>query len=229
MKTYKQIMVGVAAVAAMVGTAQAASYSVGWEVYGMSGASGVGVTYVASTNTAIIPSGSISFPDYTSSYPNSANPNNPLLEVNGDSANITLQKGLFWPTKPVDSDFTFTETIKFWITSGGTGQDTKTYSEEVPVTWKVNPNLVPKPNKNGYDVVSFGNADPITFNLGGVELILTPTSTTFTPVVGKSSAEVWIQADIAIVPEPYQYGLVSMFGLFGLAALDRIRQRRLVG
>jgi len=30
------------------------------------------------------------------------------------------------------------------------------------------------------------------------------------------------------VPEPYQYGLVSLIGLFGLAAADRIRQRKLM-
>lgn len=216
MKTYKQVTVGFAAVAAMVGSAQAAVFTLNWTIDAKVVpvfTSGAITTMDQSTvlNKTTI-GGSYTFKQFVTdsgSYD--------LLPPDSDGVTLNLQKFNFSPLAIGSAYGDFTENIKFWISNPAIS------SQSLKQTY----NIVPKGKLDTLDI-NLSSSETHKFIDGGWTIeVSSLRSTVQSTKHGGSSGD--ISAFVTVVPEPYQYGLVSMFGLFGLAAFDRIRQRKLVG
>lgn len=200
MKTYKQVMVGLAAVAAMVGSAQAASVTFNWITSGVS----------LPINTT---QGDVQIKPGTGSV---------TFDADGSKKSFTIQPYSFkvQNNPGADDTKTYTETITAWLSGDALPYKTESYGAKFTVT---------KDSTDKTVEIVFLKGSGISFFDGAYSLTLTPTKVTASDIAWGSTITGDLNATVTAVPEPYQYGLVSMFGLFGLAAFDRIRQRKLVG
>jgi len=198
MKNYKKILVGIAALYAIVINTQAVVVT--WDITGAPG----DIITSAGTLTINNYSGQVDIP------------------VDGDPHTFDLQPFQFksnnWKGNPSIPLQSYTEQVSLGI-SVKTGQP---YTEYFTLAYSVNDG----------DILTFLNTGtPKTFTSGNYTITLAPKVSFFTidpkSIIGQNGQDS-IQAKLTIVPEPYQYGMVSMLGLIGLAASDRLRHRNLI-